>query len=116
MAARLALMTAAVGRWVGQPPTRLYAVGPAREGPVSLTVHFRDGTSALLSIVRGKSHGDGVDLLVIGNHGAIHYDSATAPAWDGTITPSKVQADAKLTAAIEGALRSGRPEALDVEG
>ena len=114
-AVRLARMTRTVRQWVGQPPTRLYVVGSAREGPVSLTVQFRNGASALLSVRRGKSHGDGVDLLVIGNHGAIHYDSATASAWDGTATYRKGQADAKLIAAIERALRSGRPETLDLK-
>lgn len=54
--ARLARMTQAVRRWIGQPPARLYAVGSLKEGPVSLTVQLRDGASALLSVVGGKSH------------------------------------------------------------
>lgn len=113
---RLARMMQTVRRWVGQPPTRLYAVGSLKDGPVSLTVQFRDGATALLSVVRGKSHGDGVDLLVIGNHGALHYDSSTAPAWDSSAVHHKGLADAKLVAAVERALRSGQPEPLDLEG
>jgi hypothetical protein len=111
--ARLVHMTQAVRRWIGQPLVRLYAVGSAEARTVSLTVQFRDGASALLSIVQGKGHGDGVDLFVVGNHGALHHDSASGPAWDGTAAPHKGQPDAKLTAVIERALRSGRPETVD---
>lgn len=114
--AQLARMTQAVRVWVGQPLARLYAVGSLKEGPVSLTVQFRDGATALVSIVRGESHGDGVDLLVIGNHGSLHYDSSTAPAWDGGVVHPKGEPEAKLMSVIERALRSGRPEALDREG
>jgi hypothetical protein len=114
--ARLARMMQAGGQWMGQAPARLYAVGSLKDGAISLTVQFRDGASALLSVVRGKGHGDGVDLLVIGNHGALHYDSATAAGWDATATHRRGEPDAKLVAAIERALRSGRPETLDREG
>ena len=39
-------------------------------GQVSLTLRFREGGSALVSVSRGQRLGAGVELIVLGNHGA----------------------------------------------
>jgi hypothetical protein len=109
---RLAGMVGAVRQWVGEPLARLYAIGSPRSGQVSLALQFHEGASALVSFARGKPHGDGIDLLLLGNHGSICYDSGTGPAWDGTARPGKEPPDPKLATAIERAIRSGRPVAL----
>src|SRR5438874_1337278 len=53
--------------WLGQPVVRVYAVGSAAGGQVSLMLEFRDGGTALVSWSHGPPRGDGVDLMVLGS-------------------------------------------------
>jgi hypothetical protein len=113
---RLAGMVAAVRQWVGEPLARLYAIGSPRTGQVSLTLQFQEGASALVSYARGKPTGDGIDFLLLGNHGSVCYDSGTGLPWDATARPGKEPPDPKLATAIERAVRSGRPVTLGTGG
>src|SRR4051812_5783699 len=79
---RLAQMTATVREWLAQPLARIYAIGAVAKGQVALTLEFRDGGSALVTWSRTPPRGDGVDLLVLGNHGALAHDAGSAPSWD----------------------------------
>src|SRR5262249_13387038 len=108
---RLAQATAAVRDWLGQPLTRLYAVGTAASGQVALTLSFRDGATALVSFVHGQPRGDGIDVMVLGNHGAVHHDAGDASLYDEALA-SDGKPDLVLVGAIERALRSGKPEAV----
>lgn len=101
---RLAELAEIVRQWVGQAVARVHAVGSLASGQVCLSLQFDQGATALVSLAKGPGRGDGVDLLVVGNHGAVMYDSGTAPQWDGPAQPSGLNADAKLRAAIEKAL------------
>ncbi len=106
---RLALATAVVRDWLGQPLARVYAIGSIEAGQVSLTLQFRDGATALVSYVRGQSRDIGVDLMLLGNHGAIHYDGETTdPPDEAQQVPERP--DPVILAAIQKALRSGQPE------
>jgi hypothetical protein len=111
-AARLARMTAAVCGWLGQRLERVYAIGSAQSGQISLTLQFREGASALVSIARGQPLGDGVDLMILGNRGAIYHDAGhSVPGADAPPFP-ETPPDTALVAAIAKALRSGKPEAV----
>lgn len=110
----LARMTDAARRWLGQDLEQLYATG-SLDGSVCLTLRFRQGATALVSVGPGKSVGAGVDLLVLGNHGAIYHDAGQGSLWSGAARYRAGKADPKLTALIEKALRSGRPETLTAE-
>jgi hypothetical protein len=107
---KLARATAAVREWVGQPLERVQAVGNVESGQVSLTLQFRDGATALVSFARTPPHGDGMDLMVLGNHGAIHHDAGAAELWDERAAATEEPPDPALRALIERALRSGKPE------
>ncbi len=119
---RLAQLTATVRDWLGQPLDRLYAIGAIERGQVSLTLQFRNGAAALVSIggrpvtaVAHQPRGNGVDLLVLGNHGAIYHDSGSAELSDDAATVTdEGPPDSVIQAAIERALQSGKPEAVDV--
>jgi hypothetical protein len=113
---RLAQVTAMVREWLGQPLERLYAVGTIESGQVSLTLEFRDGATALVSFARSQPRGDGIDLMVLGNRGAIYHDAGSAELWDATATAVATPADARLQAAIEQSLRSGKPERVATGG
>jgi hypothetical protein len=109
---RLARATAAVRDWLGQPLERLYAVGSADRGQVSLTLQFRGGATALVSYARGEPRGAGVDLMVLGNHGALYHDFGSANGWDETAADD-AGPDPTLVTWIDRALRSGKPEAAE---
>lgn len=112
IAPRLAQMTTIVRGWLNQTIERVYAVGTMESGQVALTLQFREGGTAQVSFARGQPRGLGVDLMVLGNHGAIYHDSGSAYLWDEAATPFAEPPDAKLQAVIERALQSGKPEAV----
>jgi hypothetical protein len=100
---------AAVGEWLGQAPEQLYALGSVDAGQVSLTLRFRGGATALVSVSRSPPRGDGVDVMVLGDHGALYHDAGAADLWDQPAT-DEPPPNRALRGAIERALRSGRPE------
>jgi hypothetical protein len=101
---RLAQFTAVVRDWLAQPLDRLYALGSPESGHVSLTLQFRHGATALVTLAHAASGEEGADLLILGNHGALYHDAGSTVLWD--VRP----VDPTLLAAIERALRSGGPE------
>jgi predicted dehydrogenase len=110
LVAKLVQAAAAVRDWLGQPLERVFAAGSAEGGHVALTLEFRDGGSALVSFARGAVRGSGVDLMVLGNRGAIYHDAGSGELWDEPAAGLPDKPDPKLQAAIERALRSGKPE------
>jgi hypothetical protein len=110
---RLTQLVAVVRDWLGQVLLRLYALGNVKSGQVTLTLEFRGGATALVSWTSTPPRGDGVDLLVLGNHGAIYHDSGSANLWDEPLGGPIPKPEAALLALIEQALRSGRPETFD---
>jgi hypothetical protein len=107
---RLALLTATVGDWLGQPLERIYAIGSLKSGQVSLTLEYRGGATALVSWAASPPRGAGVDLTVVGNHGALYHDAGNAQLWDEPATVAAAAPDKGLVGLIDRALRSGRPE------
>lgn len=101
---RLADLAELVRQWVGQEIERIHAVGSIASGQVCLSLQFDKGGTALVSLAKGQVQGDGVDLLLIGNHGSVMYDAGTAPLWTGPAKGSSIPVDAKLREQIEKAL------------
>src|SRR5947209_11978672 len=104
---RLAHLTAAVREWVGQPLERVYAVGTPKGGQVTLTLEFRAGATALVSWAAGPARADGIDLTVVGNHGALYHDAGSARLWDDAALPPAPDPDRSLLSVLERAVRSG---------
>lgn len=102
---RLARMTKSVREWFAQPIARMYALGAVKDGQVTLTIEFEQGATALLSWASGTPRGDGIDLMLLGNHGAIYHDAGTAYLWDQAATPPADEPDKEILAQIERALR-----------
>jgi hypothetical protein len=93
-----------VRQWTGQAVDKLHAVGSLAGGQLCLSVQFANGATALVSLAKTPPRGDGVDLLLIGNHGSVMYDSGTAMLWDGAAVPTDLRPDAKLRQQIEQAV------------
>jgi hypothetical protein len=111
IAPKLATLAATVQDWLGQPLDRVYALGSAASGHVGLTLRFREGASAMVGYLRGQPRGSGVDLMVLGNHGAIYHDAGSSNLWE-LPAETGVRPDPGLLAVIERALRSGKPETV----
>jgi len=113
---RLARIAAVVRGWLGQTLDSIHAVGSAASGQVSLTLRFREGGSALVSVSRSQRLGDGVDLLVLGNHGALYHDAGHAALGFEPAALPDDPLEPALVAAIDKALRSGKPEPVKTGG
>ena len=109
-ALRLAQMLTAVRDWMGRPVERVYSAGSAKTG-VSLTVEFQGGATALISWALAPPRGNGVDLMVIGNHGVLYHDAGIGKLWDEPPGVLTEKPDEALVTLVERALRSGQPEA-----
>lgn len=107
---RLAQVTAAVRDWIGQKLDRLHASTNAN-GQVALTLQFAEGATALVSFAKGRPRGDGIDLLLLGNHGSLTHDAGHAELSDEATDTALPDADPALVALIERAMKSGKPEA-----
>ncbi len=114
--AKLALGASLVVDWLGGGLERLYAIGSLAGGQVALTLQFANGGSAIVSFAQGAPRGDGVDLMVLGNHGAIYHDAGSADLWDEPADSADLTADRHLQAQIEEAIRTGKPVAVNAEG
>jgi len=109
--ARLAKTVATVREWLGQPLERIHAQGTVAQRQVALTLECRGGATALVTWSGTTPRGPGIDLTVLGNHGALHHDLGDANAWEDATFDDRQPADETISAWIERALRSGRPEA-----
>jgi len=107
---RLARATKTACDWLGQVLDKVYATGSVKGGQVSLMLECRGGATAVVTWIRGAGRGHGVDILLLGNNGALYHDFGNEPPWDETLADSKDPADKETLALIDRALASGRPE------
>jgi len=109
---RLTQTVNAIRGWISRDLDRLYALGSVKSGQITLTLEFQGGATALVGWSAGSGAGGGVDLTLLSNHGALYHDAGGDRVWDAP--PAKPDRD--LTAWIERALRSNRPEAATEGG
>jgi hypothetical protein len=109
MIPRLVRMVRMVGEWIDQSLDRLQAVGSPASGQMCLTLQFRKGATALVSIARISDRRSGIDLLILGNHGSILYDFAAGNCWDAQFDLLPNPVDPTMQSVIEQALRGGQP-------
>jgi predicted dehydrogenase len=106
---RLAHVVEVLREWFGQPLERLYALGSVTARHITLTLEFRGSGTALVSWA--GSGGSGLDLTVLGNHGALYHDVGAGNLWEPLEAGAEPAVDKDLASLIERALQSGRPEA-----
>lgn len=106
---RLAQLVAVVREWIGQGLERIYALGSAKAGQATLMLEFAGAATAALSWTASPGRGLGVDLIVIGNHGALYHDAGSALLWDDPAAALPDAPPQELVALVERALRSEQP-------
>jgi hypothetical protein len=113
---RLAQFTAVVRGWIGQPLERVHAAGTPRGGQITLTLEFRGGATALVSWAAAPPRGDGIDLTVLGNRGALYHDAGASRLEPEAALGPPDAPDKTLLTLLERALRSGRSEPAEAGG
>lgn len=106
----LAWVTQSVASWLGQEPRRIYALGSAKSRHITLTVECVGGAAAQITWSGAAARGPGLDLMLVGNHGALYHDVGMANAWSAFPEIPTEPAPKELVAWIERALRSNQPE------
>ncbi len=74
--ALLSRMLDAARRWLNQPLARVHAVGSPDSGQVSVAARTQGGATALLSAGCTRGPGDVIDVMILGDHGAIFHDAS----------------------------------------
>jgi len=109
MPALLSRMLDAARRWLGHPIGKIYAVGSVDAGQVTLTVQTTEGATALISVGRTRAVGDGIDLMVLGDRGAIFHDAGQGSLACSGARYRQPAGETKWLRLIERALASGQP-------
>lgn len=108
---RLGQLSNLAATWLGQKPRQVYIVANTDQFSASLTWTFEDGSTAVVSFAQALSALDAdLDVLVIGNHGALYHDAGAANLWDDMLRYEAAEPDPLVLKAIEEGLKSGRPE------
>ncbi len=99
-----------VGDWVGQATHSAYHLSSRTGGSrhETLTLVFRDGATAIVSLTDASPGREGVDLMLLGNQGAIYHRSGGCldPASAFDLKVEEPQKDA----APSGAATRGKPK------
>jgi hypothetical protein len=104
LATRLAQITAVVRTWLDQDVDRLHAHAAAERMHVGLSLQFRAGGTALIGVTPTPPAQAGVDLMILGNHGALYHEEARLLLDDEAMGGACQDADPLLQAEIERAL------------
>ena len=111
--AGLAVLAETVCRWLDSPLERVYAAGGIASGQVSLTLECREGGTALVGWTSSSGRGNGVDLMILGNRGALYHDAGGSELLDDRLSSAAKPVGGELQTLIERALRSGKPETAE---
>ncbi len=102
----LAQVVAVANGWLGQPLQRMYALGSVKRRHVALTLEYERGGNAQITWVGTAPRGPALDLLLVGNHGALYHDLTPSSRFEFAADPPN-----ELLAWVQRALDSNRPEA-----
>lgn len=87
----LARMLTMVCSWMKANPFQIYAQSENELQQLSVTTHHRGGQTSILSINTAPECNGGLDLMLLGNKGALYYDLDTgAPGIDMIAEPLPV--------------------------
>jgi predicted dehydrogenase len=102
-----AAVTGMVADWLGEPADRLYVLGSRtdRRRHVALAVQCRNGATALITCVRAPTSASVLDVMVLGNRGAIYYNDGSLgmDAWQPNPTGWENRHEPWIVAALEDA-------------
>jgi hypothetical protein len=109
----LAEVLAIVGLWLSASPQQVYAQGGEDVGQITATIHYMTGQTALVNVGTVKDNSTPrVDLMLLGNKGAIYHDNLFLPSFAmaaaGTISHTKMSISKSLMDAVECSLQTGK--------
>jgi predicted dehydrogenase len=107
---QLARMAAAARTWLAQDLRHIHALGSVAAGAVSVTLEFKGGATAVVSAATRTGRESLVDILVLGNRGALYHDAGHTLIGPKPPALPDQPPDPRLLAAIQKALRSGKVE------
>jgi len=114
----LAEVLAIAGLWLGASPQRVYAQGGKDAGQITATVHYLTGQTALVNVGTVKANGTPrVDLMLLGNKGAIYHDSLLLPSFAmpaGAVSHAEIISKS-LMDAVERSLQTGKSAIIEGE-
>lgn len=116
--AKLTRAVETVSAWLSSTVHRLYAVRSPGPAQWTLLLEFESGSTALVSTVTSSPGGAAVDLIVLGNRGALYFDglSRTEPVVESSGVPPVPSETPGLRKAIEEAVQSGKPITMTPKG
>jgi hypothetical protein len=106
---RLAQILAEVQAWLNQDLDRLHANATGDRRHVALTLQFQAGATALIGFSRTPAAEAGMDLLVLGNRGALYHEEDRVVLGTHSAALSSESPDPIIQDRIARALRSGQP-------
>jgi predicted dehydrogenase len=107
---QLARMAAAARDWLAQDLQRIHALGSVAAGAVSATLEFKGGATAVVSAATAPGRQSLVDILVLGNRGALCHDAGHTLIGGTSPAQPDPPPEPRLLAAIQKAIRSGKVE------
>lgn len=105
----LAQIVHTVSTWLDQDLHRIYALGAVKSRHVTLTLEYDRGASSQLTWA-GAPQNPGLDLILVGNRGALYHDTGLANPWQRFPALPSEAAPKELNAWIDRALKSNQPE------
>jgi hypothetical protein len=108
----LAAMIAYVDHWLAAPAGRLYSLGSADFGQLTVSLEYPSGAGALLGLTVGPVQPH-VDLIVLGSGGAIYHQEFLQPVNDNSLLAPPSEQNRAMLQALDWSLFTGRP--VDIE-
>ena len=98
--------------WMEAVPLRVYAQSGSRSRQLTVTVHYVGGQTGIVSVNAAPGVRDSVDLMLLGNKGAIYHDAESLPpGFDITTEPLPVPE--WLVDAVDKSLLTGKPALIE---
>ena len=108
--ARLSRTLGATAGWLGDVPRRVFALGDAESGQITVTLESEQGRAAFVSVGLAFDRMPLVDLLLLGSRGSIHHEGIPAPmAEEAGLWGALPEATAEVMDAVHRSLRVGQP-------
>ena len=107
--ARILAMTCS---WLESVPLKVYAQEGRRSRQLTATAHLVGGQTAIVSVNTAPGAGDSMDLILLGNKGAIYHDAESIPpGFD--INDELIPVPEWLVEAMRESFRTGKPAAIE---
>lgn len=110
----LAALVAYIDLWLSASAGRVYSLGSADFGQLTVSLEYPSGVGALLCLTLGPGQPH-VDLTILGSSGAIYHKEFLQPVDDQALIIQMSGQNRMILQAIDRSLLSGQPVAIEPE-